>query len=301
VTGHPPAAPPPDDVLTAFGRWLRHRGYRPGVVASYVRTVRRWLTSGQTPQAWLNAVHEASRPAGGGYPTRSAGVYYKALRAYWESTGQDAEGQAAPPRSHRYRKPKQQQALTPTQDRAFMVAALAQPEPYATILVLLRHLGLRVNEACALRLADVHLAPPRLVLPQTKTTSAEAGDLPEELPLPRTVLAALHTYLREAWSVLAGPEQSPWLFPSPVNGQRPVTDRSVRRAIERVAHDAELTVRITPHTLRHTLATRLAERGVPQATIQVVLRHADPRSTTIYQHHTAHAEDVRAALEGEEA
>ena len=45
-----------------------------------------------------------------------------------------------------------------------------------------------------------------------------------------------------------------------------------------------LGVDVTPHTLRHTCASRLAQSGVPMAIIKVWLRHKSIRMTDRYAH-----------------
>ena len=53
------------------------------------------------------------------------------------------------------------------------------------------------------------------------------------------------------------------------------------RACERAGLDD-----VTPHTLRHTCASWLAQKGVPFAVIARYLGHADSRTTErIYAHH----------------
>lgn len=278
-----------DDGLAGFREWLRHRGYRESVVRSYPAIVRRWLASSMSGSDWLRAELERSRPAGGGYPTRSASVYRKALAAYFESTGRDA-GELTLPRVHRYRQPRQQHALTVDQDAQLQLLIPALPQPVRTLVTLLRDLGLRVEEACSLRLADLivrHPLGPHLVLRNTKTVAEAAGDAPDRVPLPVATLQHLRDYLTDWRAVQPGP----WMFP----GTRAhITQRTVRRHLDAIGQ--RLGTRITPHTLRHTLATRMGEAGVPAAHIQAALRHSDPRSTTRYNHHLAFTDAVTAAL-----
>jgi len=47
-------------------------------------------------------------------------------------------------------------------------------------------------------------------------------------------------------------------------------------------YSKELGYRVTPHTIRHTFAAHLAEKGMPQAHIADLLGHASLRSTGIY-------------------
>jgi len=77
------------------------------------------------------------------------------------------------------------------------------------------------------------------------------------------------------WYRIARPQG--WLFPgqNPVN---PMTTRQLTRACQAAAHMAELTKRVTPHTLRHNAESRImpSKLGMPPRSAQT---KASTRST----------------------
>ncbi len=72
--------------------------------------------------------------------------------------------------------------------------------------------------------------------------------------------------------------REPWLFME--HGRRIGNDR-VRKAILKVAHDAGLE-KVTPHQLRHTLATQAINRGMSLEAIAALLGHKSMRMTMVY-------------------
>lgn len=144
--------------------------------------------------------------------------------------------------------------------------------------------GLRVSEAARLRVDD--LDGKRMVV----WVRQGKGDKDRQVPLPSRTLQSLRQYWRDR-----RPPQ-PWLFPDrtakgPIN--RNVLDRAVRAA----RGQSGIRKRLSCHTLRHSYATHLLERGVDLRTIQGLLGHANIKSTIVYLHLTQGVmENVRQTI-----
>jgi len=63
-----------------------------------------------------------------------------------------------------------------------------------------------------------------------------------------------------------------------------ITTRSIDRRFSEYLKKSGLALAITPHTIRHTIATHWLENGMDLKTIQMLLGHASLATTTIYTH-----------------
>jgi len=128
--------------------------------------------------------------------------------------------------------------------------------------------GLRVSEVASLKVSDIDSKRMTLRVEQGKGRKDRYAILSPQL-----------LELLRDWYRIARPKG--WLFPgqTPFN---PMTTRQLRRGCHAAAEMAEITKRVTPHTLRHSFATHLLERGVDIRIIQVLLGHAKLESTALY-------------------
>ena len=159
---------------------------------------------------------------------------------------------------------------------------LAQPDPATAagardraMLELLYASGLRVSELVALPLAAVD-ARTGVVRVRGK------GSKERIVPVGERAQEALATYLEAARGALLGSKQSRDLFVTPRGGK--MTRQGFWKLLARYARGAGIIQRVTPHTLRHSFATHLLERGADLRAVQAMLGHADITTTQIYTH-----------------
>lgn len=145
--------------------------------------------------------------------------------------------------------------------------------------------GLRVSEVVGLNDGDIDLE-------EGLARVRGKGRKERMSPLGRFAIAALHKYAHHR-------ERSP---KEPTGKNAPVfvnrfgrrlTTRSVARMLEKYIQLTGLDQRTTPHTLRHSFATHLLDRGADIRSVQELLGHKSLVTTQIYTHlSTANLKEV---------
>ncbi len=301
----------PPTLLGALQLALRTRQYSERTVEAYEMWVRRFIrfhgrrhprTMGEPEiEAFLGALATEQRVA--------AATQNQALAAllflFRDVLGMPVGGLA----HARARRPTRR----PTVLRADEVAQLlsAMHGVPRLVALLMYGGGLRVTEACALRVKDLDLVRRELLVrggkgQKDRITMVPASAVDElarhleavqrqrtawrrwgraTVPLPNRLAEKLPA-ASDAWPWF-------WVFPAARPYRERMTGRWLRwhlhptvvqRAVTAAATTAGLPRRVTSHALRHSFATHLLEAGYDIRTIQELLGHADVRTTLIYTH-----------------
>lgn len=141
------------------------------------------------------------------------------------------------------------------------------------VLELLYSTGVRVSELTGLNTEDFDPAR-SLIRVRGK------GKKERIVPVGEKAIASLRAYVEKRKQFPAGQD-----FPEPVFinrfGKR-LTDRSVRRILDRYVSAAGLMKKLGPHSLRHSFATHLMEAGADLRSVQELLGHENLSTTQKY-------------------
>lgn len=148
------------------------------------------------------------------------------------------------------------------------------------ILKLLVNSGLRKAELCSLAIGDLQPYRNNIVL-----TVRGKGGKARRIALHPEVLSALKEYWKAAG---AEPDPERPLFSTLGKhgpyGIKPLTRVAVDHLVRRAAREALVRKRITPHSLRHTFATLMLDRGEGLRAVQGLMGHSSIRTTERYLH-----------------
>ena len=189
--------------------------------------------------------------------------------------GRKIEGHLRPPMA---RVPQQQPELLSRQEIACLFANCIPPI-YRMVLVTIYATGLRVTEACSLRLQDIDSATDRMCV---RVTAGKGGGDRYTL-LGASLLSQLRSYCFAHAVHRRTLNPGRWLFPNK-RFDAPVYVDNIQRAYHKARRSAGITKQGSTHTLRHCFATHLLEGGVDLYTISRLLGHGHISTTSRYLH-----------------
>lgn len=178
--------------------------------------------------------------------------------------------------------PKRAQHLPATLSSQEVDALMAKPDtdkPLGlrdrAIFELMYATGLRVSEVVDLRLDQLHLAMNLLQV-------TGKGDKERLVPISPQATQWVDRYLQEARPKLLKRVQPKNVFVNFHGG--PMTRQGIWKNLKAYIASIGIEKDVTPHTLRHSFATRLLENGADLRVVQELLGHSDISTTQIYTH-----------------
>lgn len=136
------------------------------------------------------------------------------------------------------------------------------------IIEVLYATGMRISELCAMKKEDIHWSDRTIVIPRGKRKKGRI------VLFTQPCSEHLKRYLESRT------EDLPYVFVGRRIKDRPINPDVVGHWFK--AYGKQLGFRVTPHTLRHTFAAHLAQKGMPLECIQTLLGHEDPHQTRLY-------------------
>jgi integrase/recombinase XerC len=237
-------------------------------------------------RGFLSALHDA------GYAKTSIARKLASLRSFYKFGQREGWASSNPARALRNpRKGRSLPHFLTTEEIGKLLAAPPAGLPMGVrdraILETMYSAGLRVSELVGLSDGDVDMAQ-GVVLVRGK------GRRERISPLGSYALRAIGAWLKVRLVAKSEPQGREAPVFTNRFGTR-LTTRSVGRMLEKYLRETGLDQRTSPHTLRHSFATHLLDRGADIRSVQELLGHKSLVTTQIYTH--VSTANLRAAYE----
>jgi site-specific recombinase XerD len=234
-------------------------------IAKYYKRSPDTLTEGEVQRYLLHLIEERK------LAWSSVNVAVSGLKFLFEVTLKRKGVEFAIPRPHQ---PQKLPQVLSREEVMRIIDAAANPR-HRAVLITIYAAGLRLSEACRLKVSDIDSERMTLRIEQAKGAKDRYALLSPKL------LKELRTY----WAAYRPKD---WLFPSTRDAGLPLASTTVQRIFYRARDCAGVTKRCGIHGLRHAFATHMLEGGVDVHTIQRLMGHGDLGTTTRYFHLARH-------------
>ena len=150
------------------------------------------------------------------------------------------------------------------------------------IISLLYATGMRISELLSLTLNQINFSTGFIQI-------TGKGNKERSIPLPQNMLQAIRNYLDKIYSQLISKEaknhKPEYFFVSSYKKNiRPITRQACWMILKKILLKANINKKVSPHTLRHSLATHLLKNGANIRSIQLLLGHENLSTVQIYTH-----------------
>lgn len=139
------------------------------------------------------------------------------------------------------------------------------------ILEIMYSSGLRASEVVNLKTGNINFEAGFL-------TITGKGSKQRVVPVNEQALSTIRSYMEESRPLFLKKKASNYLFLA--RGGKPMTRQRLWQLIKK--YSAELSIKISPHTLRHCFASHLLDGGADLRALQKMLGHTDISTTQIY-------------------
>lgn len=156
--------------------------------------------------------------------------------------------------------------LSQDEERRLIATAYRLPGMRGLLVKTLCQTGARVSEFVAIQVGDVFFEEQMILIQKGK------GGKRRDVPILAELAQELQTHLHG--------RTEGYVFET--NRHAAFSPRRIQQLVKEIADSAGLTKRVSPHVLRHSVATTLLEKGMPLEQIQKFLGHAKLDTTQVY-------------------
>jgi integrase/recombinase XerD len=156
------------------------------------------------------------------------------------------------------------------------------------ILYLLYATGMRISELVHLKLSTIHFDTGFIAV-------KGKGGKERMIPVPAPMVVLLREYVTTVHPrLIAKGGTTEYLFPIKYKAvMRPITRQSCWIILKNLWKKTGNTKSISPHQLRHSLATHMLQRGADLRSLQLLLGHEDLATVQVYTHvETSHMRSI---------